>query len=139
MILNVGQYYAIPSIVIPSLRGLSAALNPDETVHIGAAESSWLREYKCKCLNAFRCLNIVSILAGLANVGHPIGGLISGPLCDQFGRRKLLMAICIPLVSLWIMLGYAQSFPIICIGFVLMGICTGVKESPSLTYVCEIR
>lgn len=42
MILNIGEFMSILAIVISSLVGLSDALNPDETVRISAAQSSWL-------------------------------------------------------------------------------------------------
>lgn len=42
MLLNLGQFSSFQSIVIPSLVGISSDINPDETVHITADESSWL-------------------------------------------------------------------------------------------------
>lgn len=77
--------------------------------------------------------------ASFAHVMHPIGGLVSSPVCDRIGRRRAIMLVTIPLIVVWIMLGYAQSFPVICLGFMLLGFCFGLKESPSLTYVSEIR
>lgn len=45
IIFNLGEFIAFPSIVLPSLAGLNAELNPDETVHATGAEISWLCEF----------------------------------------------------------------------------------------------
>lgn len=77
--------------------------------------------------------------AGFAHIAHPIGSLLSGPVCDKIGRRNTIAMVTIPLTITWIMLGFARSFPVICIGFAIIGFCMGLKESPSITYVSEIR
>lgn len=41
-IFNLGQFSVLPSIVIPSLTGLSKDLNPDETIRVSGDETSWL-------------------------------------------------------------------------------------------------
>lgn len=46
--------------------------------------------------------------------------------------------LTIPLTITWILLGFAQSFPLICIGFTIVGFCMGLKETPAITYVSEI-
>lgn len=71
-------------------------------------------------------------------MAHPIGSLLSGPVCDKIGRRKAIMMVTIPLTAAWIMLGFAQSFPLICVGFTIIGFSMGLKEAPSITYVSEI-
>lgn len=77
--------------------------------------------------------------ASFAHIAHPIGSLVSGPICDLFGRRKTFMIVSVPLLAGWIILSNAQSFPIICFGFLLLGFCLGVKDAPAVTYCCEIR
>lgn len=44
MVLNIGEFAGLPSIIIPSLIGLSQHLNPGETLQVSAAETSWLRK-----------------------------------------------------------------------------------------------
>lgn len=78
-------------------------------------------------------------VASFAHIAHPIGSLVSGPICDKIGRRKAIMTVTIPLTIAWIMLGFAYSFPIICVGFATIGFIMGIKEAPSITYVSEIR
>lgn len=77
--------------------------------------------------------------ASFAHIAHPIGSILSGPLCDKIGRRKAILMVSIPIFIAWIMLGFAQSFPVVCVGFMLLGFCMGLKEAPALTYVSEIR
>lgn len=68
-------------------------------------------------------------------MAHPIGSLLSGPVCDKIGRRKSFMVVSVPLLASWIMLGFSQSFPIACFGFLVLGLCMGLNETPSITYV----
>lgn len=49
------------------------------------------------------------------------------------------MFVTLPLTLSWLMLGFARSFPIICVGFAMVGFCMGLKESSSILYVSEIR
>lgn len=77
-------------------------------------------------------------IATCAYIAQPIGALLSGPLSDRIGRRKTLLLLTIPLTITWIVLGFAQSFPLICVGFTLIGFCMGLKETPAITYVSEI-
>lgn len=76
-----------------------------------------------------------NVAASFAHIAHPIGSLLSGPVCDKFGRRNTILMVTIPLTMSWLVLGFADSFPIICICFAAIGFCMGLKESPSITYV----
>lgn len=82
---------------------------------------------------------LIHFSASFAHIAHPIGSMMSGPICDKFGRRKTFRIVSVPLFAGWILLGYAHSFPIICFGFLLLGFCLGVKDAPAVTYCCEIR
>lgn len=46
LVLNIGEFAAFPSIVIPSLIGMSKHLNPDESVQVTAEQTSWLCKVK---------------------------------------------------------------------------------------------
>lgn len=58
MVVNVGNFHGFPSIVIPSLIGASKALNPDETLHVTAAQTSWLCEWFVNLLKLFEMLDL---------------------------------------------------------------------------------
>lgn len=132
--------------MIPSLVALNTDLNPDETVHVTASETSWLCELFVDLapdllVQVKKIQHIYNSIfpASFAHIAHPIGSILSGPLCDKIGRRKAIMLVSIPFVIGWTMLSLAQSFSVICCGFVLLGFCMGLKEAPSVTYVSEIR
>lgn len=84
-------------------------------------------------------LKLMKFAASFAHIAHPIGSLVSGPICDRIGRRRAIMLVTVPLIVAWIVLGYSQSFLTVCFGILILGFCFGLKESPSVTYVCEIR
>lgn len=42
LLLDFGATTAFPVILIPALTGLGSATNPHETIHITAAQASWL-------------------------------------------------------------------------------------------------
>lgn len=79
------------------------------------------------------------LLATVAHIAHPIGGVVSAPINDKIGRRKAIMLVNIPLTIGWIVLGFSYSFPVICLIFTLMGFSFGLKEAPTYTYISEIR
>lgn len=114
-----GEFVAFVPIVIGSLSGTTKELNPDETLQITAVQTSWL--------------------ASFAHMARPIGSLLSGPICDKIGRRRTIMLVAVPLITCWAMLGFAYSFPLICLGVAVIGFCFGLKEAPSLTYISEVR
>lgn len=89
--------------------------------------------------NAFYIKFIEKYLATLSLIGHPLGSVISGPICDLLGRRKTMIIIAIPLLISMIMLSFAQSFVVICFGFFLLSFMFGLKDSPTTVYVSEVR
>lgn len=64
VVLNVGQFFSFPSIVIPSLIGVSTALNPDEMIKATAAQTSWL----CELFSKFVYLKKKTFLTDLSSV-----------------------------------------------------------------------
>lgn len=65
--------------------------------------------------------------------------MLSGFLADALGRRKALMLVVAPAVGAFIMMGLAQSFEIIFVAFLLLSFIFGLKDSPSVIYVSEVR
>lgn len=141
LVFNVGEFAAFPSIVIPSLIGISNHLNPDESLHMTASQTSWLCKFKSFISIDHKWINNLCdyFAASFAYLAHPIGGLLSGPLNDKFGRRKTIMVVCIPIAFAWLLMGFSYSFPVICFGFTFIGFCFGLKEAAAATFVSEIR
>lgn len=109
---------AFPSIVIPSLTGVSKALNPDETLHITAVQASWL--------------------ASSVFIGQPFGSICSAFLTDGLGRRKTMLLVNIPNITAWLLLARTNSLPLVYFAFALFGIGAGLMEAPIMTYLGEI-
>lgn len=143
MILNLGEFSSFQSIVIPSLVGISADINPDETVAITADQSSFLCKIQSFYFYNFNYKNIKKefhcpFAASCTFIVHPIGSLLSIIICDKYGRQKSILALTIPISIAWIVLGFAQSFSVICVAFAVIGFCMGLKEAPANSYISEI-
>lgn len=50
LLLDLGLSIAFPTIVIPALTGLNDQVNPNETIHMSAAQASWLGEHQNQSL-----------------------------------------------------------------------------------------
>lgn len=62
LLLDLGLSIAFPTIVIPALTGLNDTVNPDETVHITAAQASWLgnkRNHQLTYLDLKQCISCI--------------------------------------------------------------------------------
>lgn len=68
---------------------------------------------------------------------HPFAAIAGWLMSDAIGRRKSLFIATIPVFISWSLLGYSESFLIIVIAFIVMGLGLGLKEAASLTYVAE--
>lgn len=155
---NLGLVLAFPSIVVPSVIGISSNLNPDETLHMTPDEASWLGQYiyigllfhSNKVLSSAymhisriisksesHCVVIVCLIASLLFMVQPIGNLLSGFIADSLGRKKAILFINIVPAIGWILLPNATSQHATYFGFALLGI--GVGLTSSITYVSEIR
>lgn len=135
IVVNKALFDAFPSLVIAAVSGNSPELNPNETIKLDFDQTSWLGENQTVIKHFIILLKRVAFAATLAVVTHPIGGVFGGRLCDAYGRRKVMMAITVPLFIAFFMLSFAQSFEVIGIGFAVLGFVFGLKEAPTITYV----
>lgn len=72
-------------------------------------------------------------------IGHPFGSILSGFISDALGRRRALLLVVAPAVIAFIMLGFAETFEVVFIGFLLLSFIFGLKDAPSVIYVSEVR
>ncbi|XP_066996746.2 facilitated trehalose transporter Tret1-2 homolog isoform X2 [Anabrus simplex] len=84
-----------------------------------------------------------SWIASLAAIATPFGCLLSGPLLDRFGRKTSLLALNVPCVIGWILLGCAPHseegfLAQVYAGRILTGIGTGMASIPATVYLAEI-
>lgn len=55
----------------------------------------------------------------------PVGLLTSGILTDKIGRRKSLQIAYLPLIFGWLLLANADSFQVVIIGRIIVGLSLG--------------
>lgn len=78
-----------------------------------------------------------SWITSLMTIGVPIGSLLVGPLMDKFGRKKLCLFSCIPMIVSWLLLIMANSMDLIYISRFIAGFSSGLT-TVGLIYVSEI-
>ncbi|XP_043472225.1 facilitated trehalose transporter Tret1-2 homolog [Leptopilina heterotoma] len=78
-----------------------------------------------------------SWITSLMTIGVPIGSLLVGPLMDKFGRKKLCLFSCIPMMISWLILIMANSINLIYISRFIAGFSSGLT-TVGLIYVSEI-
>lgn len=78
-------------------------------------------------------------VVSISYAGVQFGSFLSGFCSDAFGRRTTLMLIMLPVLGLFIMLGMAQSFWVVCVAIFLLNFMFGLKNAASAIYVSEIR
>lgn len=79
-----------------------------------------------------------SLVGSTMFIAQAIGSLLSGMLAGWLGRKRAMMAVNLPYLVAWFMLFRAESVAEIFIGSILHGLCNGLAQSPTITYVGEI-
>lgn len=75
--------------------------------------------------------------ASLSNIGQLLGALLTGWVANQFGRKRAIMLLCVPLAFGWTIVGLSRgSVHWICVGRVCQGI--GIMSSVTQVYLIEI-
>ncbi|XP_052754752.1 facilitated trehalose transporter Tret1-like [Galleria mellonella] len=78
-----------------------------------------------------------SWIGAIPPLGAFTGSLISGELMQRAGRRRTLQ-IAAPLwLAAWLILGFANQFPLILLGRIMSGLCVGFVLAPAQVYVSE--
>lgn len=83
--------------------------------------------------------SIDCFVASLAFIGHPLGSLLSGVVSDALGRRKAMMLTVASTVIGFTLLGFAESYAIVGLAFLILSFVFGLKDAPSAVYICETR
>lgn len=65
--------------------------------------------------------------------------MLSGLFCEALGQRKAMMVIVAPIVIAFIMLGFAESFAVVCVAFLLLSFIFGLNDAPVSVYISEAR
>lgn len=67
-----------------------------------------------------------------------MGSLLSGWICEPFGRKRAMIVVNIPHIVSWLLLYYSTELWHIFLAFILFGFGDGLMEAPIITYIGEI-
>ncbi|CAH2261865.1 jg25446 [Pararge aegeria aegeria] len=112
LLIGIGMSTSIVTMVIPDI------LDAKDGLSMNQSQASWFGSL------AFLC--------------QPLGSIFSGTIVDYFGRKKALFLVNIPHLMAWIILYFAWDVPSLFLGNALLGLGTGVMETPTCTYIGEI-
>ncbi|KAL1129020.1 hypothetical protein AAG570_013552 [Ranatra chinensis] len=80
----------------------------------------------------------ISWFGSLFFVIIPVGCFLSGPFTHKFGRKSLMIWLCVPFFFAWLVFYYATSAALLYVAILLHGFINGLLEAPILTYVAEV-
>lgn len=77
------------------------------------------------------------LFGSLVNIGCMAGALLGGQLCDKIGRKKAILAACIPFAGGWALIAIVKSFVMILVARILTGIAVGIVSVSVPVYIAE--
>lgn len=90
------------------------------------------------CLHSWVYSKPVTFPGSLSFLTQPLGGVLSGPLVDNLGRKKATFLVNLPHFAAWILMFYSWNLPSLFMANALIGFGTGLMEAPINSYVGEI-
>ncbi|KAL5242630.1 hypothetical protein ACI65C_010040 [Semiaphis heraclei] len=82
--------------------------------------------------------NQASWIASVSTIGTTCGCILASYFTDLLGRKKTLIALQLPAVVGWLMVGSATTVQWIYMGRFLVGLSSGMIGSPSRVYTSEV-
>lgn len=143
----------------------SPAWNPESTATTSTAELTWVNRRLPIILTLVACNGAIlfgyhlgfssptdsnvradakltkdetDFMFSLVNIGAMIGSLVAGKVADSFGRRKAMLAGCIPFTGGAIIMTFWVTYPGLCIGRLLVGFGVGYSSVLVPLYIAEI-
>ncbi|XP_049956495.1 facilitated trehalose transporter Tret1-like [Schistocerca serialis cubense] len=79
-----------------------------------------------------------SWIASVHSAATPLGALFSSYLSEKVGRRTALQLTALPFLVGWLLLAFAQSYPVVMVGRIVCGFAVGVTASPCQAFLGEL-
>jgi len=111
--LNAGCLMGLPSILIPQLEE-----ETNENLNLNFSEGSWI--------------------ASVYLISNVPACLIGGYLSTLFGRRMMIMLICLPLAGGWVLLATAETQGQLLIGRLVQALSLGLAQASSGAFISEV-
>ncbi|XP_076055623.1 facilitated trehalose transporter Tret1-like [Oratosquilla oratoria] len=86
-------------------------------LHITLEENAWFSSIMC--------------------IGALAGGPLGGVLMKNLGRKGTIIASCIPYLSGWILIAFAQNFAMLLSGRILTGLSVGISSILTIPFIAE--
>ncbi|XP_025423144.1 facilitated trehalose transporter Tret1-2 homolog [Sipha flava] len=110
--INTGLVFGYTAVSLPQLK------MPTSRIFINRSQASWI--------------------ASVSTIGTPCGCILAGYLTDLLGRKRTLIALQLPAIVGWLLVGFAPSLPWIYVGRFLVGLSSGMIGAPSRVYTAEV-
>ncbi|XP_055307919.1 solute carrier family 2, facilitated glucose transporter member 8-like, partial [Sitodiplosis mosellana] len=118
IIVDTGLTYAVPTILIAAMTGISNEHNRNEYISITPVQASWL--------------------GSISSLVQPFGSLLSAFITDSLGRKLSMILVNIPYALGWFMIHQGDAIWKILTGCASFGLGIGLMEAPIITYLGEI-
>lgn len=78
------------------------------------------------------------LIIGIISIGAVLGALVSGPLSDRFGRKKIVLASSLLFIASSIQLSLAYDVTTLVMGRILVGFAIGIASTIVPLYIAEL-
>lgn len=91
-----------------------------------------IRSIKTKVSDLYNITGPLGILASLVTLALPFGSLITGPLMDRWGRKKMCMVTAFPFIFSWVLQANAREVWHIYLARIIAGFSAGEYQKTFL-------
>lgn len=78
------------------------------------------------------------LIIGIISIGAVLGALVSGPLSDRFGRKKIVLASALLFIASSVQLALSYDVTTLVIGRTIVGFAIGIASTTVPIYIAEL-